>query len=119
MVMGWEWLEGDIDVPELTERESLRDVLLSTTALWTIEPHRLLPATSVGGFVAFLVVLTSLDQLSPRVPSSVPDLRRQRVRRLGDLLQRDPRVSPRSRCVCAARKYITIREHNQCRIRLL
>jgi type I restriction enzyme R subunit len=27
-VMGWQWLEGDIDVPELTERENFRDALL-------------------------------------------------------------------------------------------
>jgi type I restriction enzyme R subunit len=27
-VMGWQWLEGDVDVPELTERESFREVLL-------------------------------------------------------------------------------------------
>lgn len=26
--MGWEWIEGDVDVPELTERESFRDVIL-------------------------------------------------------------------------------------------
>ncbi|MDD5036135.1 MAG: type I restriction endonuclease [Methylococcaceae bacterium] len=26
--MGWEWLEGDKDVPELTERESFREVML-------------------------------------------------------------------------------------------
>lgn len=26
--MGWQWLEGDVDVPELTERESFREVLL-------------------------------------------------------------------------------------------
>jgi type I restriction enzyme R subunit len=26
--MGWEWLEGDKDVPELTERGSFREVLL-------------------------------------------------------------------------------------------
>jgi type I restriction enzyme R subunit len=26
--MGWEWLEGDTDVPELTERENFREVLL-------------------------------------------------------------------------------------------
>ena len=27
-VMGWQWLEGDTDVPELTERETFREVLL-------------------------------------------------------------------------------------------
>jgi len=26
--LGWEYIEGDIDVPYLTERESFRDVLL-------------------------------------------------------------------------------------------
>lgn len=26
--MGWQWIEGDVDVPELTERESFREVLL-------------------------------------------------------------------------------------------
>jgi len=26
--LGWTWLEGDTDVPELTERERFRDVLL-------------------------------------------------------------------------------------------
>ena len=26
--MGWRWLEGDTDVPELTERWSFREVLL-------------------------------------------------------------------------------------------
>lgn len=26
--MGWEWLEGDVDVPELTERANFREVLL-------------------------------------------------------------------------------------------
>lgn len=26
--MGWQWLEGDTDVPEFTERESFREVLL-------------------------------------------------------------------------------------------
>ena len=26
--MGWEWLEGDVDVPELTERASFSEVLL-------------------------------------------------------------------------------------------
>jgi type I restriction enzyme, R subunit len=26
--MGWQWLEGDTDVPELTERGSFREVLL-------------------------------------------------------------------------------------------
>lgn len=26
--MGWTWLEGDVDVPELTERENFREVLL-------------------------------------------------------------------------------------------
>lgn len=25
--MGWSWLEGDVDVPELTERESFRETL--------------------------------------------------------------------------------------------
>ena len=27
--MGWLWIEGDMDVPELTERESFRDVFLA------------------------------------------------------------------------------------------
>lgn len=27
-VMGWQWLKGDTDVPELTERETFREVLL-------------------------------------------------------------------------------------------
>lgn len=27
-LLGWQWLAGDVDVPELTERESFRDVLL-------------------------------------------------------------------------------------------
>jgi type I restriction enzyme R subunit len=27
-LMGWEWLEGDTDVPELTERANFREVLL-------------------------------------------------------------------------------------------
>jgi type I restriction enzyme R subunit len=27
-LMGWTWLEGDTDVPELTERTSFRDVIL-------------------------------------------------------------------------------------------
>jgi type I restriction enzyme R subunit len=27
-VMGWQWLEGDTDVPELTEHETCREVLL-------------------------------------------------------------------------------------------
>ena len=27
--MGWDHIEGDIDVPYLTERESFRDVLLT------------------------------------------------------------------------------------------
>ncbi len=31
--MGWDHIEGDIDVPYLTERESFRDVLL-TGRLW-------------------------------------------------------------------------------------
>ncbi|HLQ46201.1 MAG TPA: type I restriction endonuclease, partial [Planctomycetaceae bacterium] len=26
--MGWTWLEGDVDVPELTERENFRELLL-------------------------------------------------------------------------------------------
>ena len=26
--MGWQWLEGDTDVPELTERANFREVLL-------------------------------------------------------------------------------------------
>jgi type I restriction enzyme R subunit len=26
--MGWQWLEGDTDVPELTESETFREVLL-------------------------------------------------------------------------------------------
>src|SRR4051812_6577396 len=26
--MGWQWLEGDVDVPELTERANFREVLL-------------------------------------------------------------------------------------------
>ena len=26
--MGWQWLEGDTDVPEFTERDSFREVLL-------------------------------------------------------------------------------------------
>jgi len=26
--MGWTWIEGDVDVPELTERSSFRDVWL-------------------------------------------------------------------------------------------
>ena len=26
--MGWEWLEGDVDVPELTERANFTEVLL-------------------------------------------------------------------------------------------
>jgi type I restriction enzyme, R subunit len=26
--MGWEWIEGDVDVPELTEPESFRQVIL-------------------------------------------------------------------------------------------
>lgn len=29
--MGWDWLEGDTDVPELTERENFREVLLKGT----------------------------------------------------------------------------------------
>ncbi len=28
--MGWDHIEGDIDVPYLTERESFRDILLTT-----------------------------------------------------------------------------------------
>ena len=31
--MGWEHIEGDIDVPYLTERESFRDVLLADRLL--------------------------------------------------------------------------------------
>ena len=27
--MGWSWIEGDVDVPELTERESFREVVLT------------------------------------------------------------------------------------------
>ena len=27
-VMGWQWLEGDTDVPELTERANFREVML-------------------------------------------------------------------------------------------
>lgn len=27
-VMGWQWIEGDTDVPELTERDTFREVLL-------------------------------------------------------------------------------------------
>ena len=27
--MGWQWIEGDVDVPELTERESFREVVLN------------------------------------------------------------------------------------------
>ncbi len=27
-VMGWQWLEGDTDVPKFTERENFREVLL-------------------------------------------------------------------------------------------
>lgn len=37
--MGWSWIEGDVDVPELTERESFREVVLTDrlkTALSTI-----------------------------------------------------------------------------------
>ena len=26
--MGWQWIEGDTDVPELTERASFREVML-------------------------------------------------------------------------------------------
>lgn len=26
--MGWDWIEGDVDVAELTERSSFRDVVL-------------------------------------------------------------------------------------------
>ena len=29
-VMGWEWLEGDVDVPELTERQNFGEVLLKS-----------------------------------------------------------------------------------------
>ena len=28
--MGWQWLEGDTDVPYLTERETFREVLLKS-----------------------------------------------------------------------------------------
>ena len=28
--IGWQWLEGDTDVPYLTERENFREVLLKT-----------------------------------------------------------------------------------------
>ena len=27
-LMGWQWLQGDIDVPDLTERDNFREVLL-------------------------------------------------------------------------------------------
>jgi len=27
--MVWSWIEGDVDVPELTERESFREVVLT------------------------------------------------------------------------------------------
>jgi type I restriction enzyme R subunit len=27
-IMGWQWLEGDTEVPEFTERDSFREVLL-------------------------------------------------------------------------------------------
>ncbi len=27
--MGWSWIEGDVDVPELTERGSFREVILA------------------------------------------------------------------------------------------
>jgi type I restriction enzyme, R subunit len=40
--MGWQWLEGDTDVPELTERGSFREVLLKdrlTTALHKLNRH--------------------------------------------------------------------------------
>ena len=30
--LGWDYLEGDTDVPHLTERESFRQVLLTTPA---------------------------------------------------------------------------------------
>lgn len=29
-LMGWQWLEGDTDVPYLTERENFREVLLKS-----------------------------------------------------------------------------------------
>ena len=32
-VMGWQWLEGDTDVPELTERETFREILLKAGSL--------------------------------------------------------------------------------------
>lgn len=34
--MGWQWLEGDTDVPELTERETFREVLHHGPELWRI-----------------------------------------------------------------------------------
>ena len=40
--MGWQWLAGDTDVPEFTERESFRDVLLKerlAAALLRINPR--------------------------------------------------------------------------------
>jgi type I site-specific restriction-modification system R (restriction) subunit len=40
--MGWQWLEGDTDVPELTERGSFREVLLKerlTAALRKLNLH--------------------------------------------------------------------------------
>ena len=47
--MGWEWLEGDVDVPERTERASFSEVLLKgglAAALRKDQPPR--RATVVG-----------------------------------------------------------------------
>jgi type I restriction enzyme R subunit len=41
--MGWQWLEGDTDVPELTERESFRDVLLKARLRTAIRKINLAP----------------------------------------------------------------------------
>lgn len=46
---GWKWMEGDIDVPEFTERASFHEVLLQgclATALRDLDPT--FPATAIA-----------------------------------------------------------------------
>ncbi|MDR3569078.1 MAG: hypothetical protein P4L43_13705 [Syntrophobacteraceae bacterium] len=40
--MGWSWIEGDVDVPEFTERNNFREVLITgrlSAALSRINPR--------------------------------------------------------------------------------
>ncbi|HQL87581.1 MAG: hypothetical protein GX574_08855 [Lentisphaerae bacterium] len=67
--MGWQWLEGDPDLPETTERASSRDVLLRTRLEAAL--RRKNQAEAALHFRAWFI-RTGADWLAARVKDLLP-----------------------------------------------